>query len=63
MPKPDLWALWPDDYMAPLSELDELCNPPCARSDDFQTVEVLSYDPSGLPDDWRPYVAPPSPAA
>lgn len=39
----DLWAVWPDDFMCPLSEVERNLNPPLARSDDYQVVEVLEY--------------------
>ena len=48
----DLWALWPDDYMCPLGEVEgELT----WRSDDYMLVVVTEYDGSGLPDKWYRY--------
>lgn len=49
----DLWALWPDDFMCPLGEVEEHLQPPCARSDDYARVEVLAYDETGTPAEWR----------
>ena len=48
----DLWAWWPDDFMCPLPEVEEYLNPPCARSDDYQVIEIMEYDESGTPTRW-----------
>ena len=50
---PDLWALWPDGFMCPKAEVEEVLNPPCARSDDFEVVVVTQYGGDGMPADWR----------
>lgn len=50
---PELWALWPDDYMCAMTEVDEMLRPPCARSDDFQVVRVLSFLYDGEPESWE----------
>ena len=49
----DLWALWPDDFMCPIAEIDEYLQPPCARSDDFERVEIVAYDEAGTPSLWK----------
>jgi hypothetical protein len=36
------WALWPDGTMCPAAELEAMLRPPCAFSDDFQWVWVMS---------------------
>ena len=53
MDKPDLWAMWPDDFMCPACEVEEFLNPPLARSDDYFLVEVTSYGGDGMPDNWK----------
>jgi hypothetical protein len=50
----DLWAVWPDDFMCPVGEVEEMMSPPCARSDDYVVVEVLEYDGTGSPCRWAP---------
>ena len=52
MSAPDLWALWPDALLCPLAEVEEYLQPPCARSDDFQRVQVTKYDEAGEPCEW-----------
>lgn len=53
----DVWARWPDDFMCPIGEVEQYLNPPCARSDDYERVEVFAYDASGSPTLWaRPGV-------
>lgn len=48
----DLWALWPDDVMCPLNEINDALTPPFARSGDYQTVLVTSYNEANHPDQW-----------
>jgi hypothetical protein len=50
----DIWAMWPDDYMCPIAEVEEAMSPPCARSDDFCRVRVLAYGGDGTPSNWEP---------
>lgn len=50
----DRFALWPDDFMCPADEVEEMLRPPCARSDDFQWVIVTAYDYTGSPTAWVP---------
>lgn len=52
MDKRDLWAWWPDDYMCPIEEVEEMMRPPCARSDDYQVIEVMEYGPDASPARW-----------
>jgi hypothetical protein len=48
----DIWALWPDDYMCPIGEVEgELM----WRSDDYMLVVVTEYDGACMPDRWHPY--------
>lgn len=48
-PCTDLWALWPDDTMCPI---DELCDYNY-MSDDYELVNVISYDEFGSPHFWE----------
>lgn len=48
----DLWARWPDDFMCPLGEVEEMLSPPCARSDDYQVIEIMEYGGDGTPTRW-----------
>lgn len=46
-PDPDVaerWALWPDGAMCPADEVEAMLRGPCAFSDDFQWVWVVSGD-------------------
>ena len=53
--RPDVWAKWPDDFMCPRGEIEMWLLPTCARSDDYQLIEVLTYWYDGEPETWRPY--------
>jgi len=55
-PNRDLWALWPDDFMCPAGEIEQwtMMGTGVARSDDYRMVEVLEYDGTGAPVNWRP---------
>jgi hypothetical protein len=53
MTKPDLWAIWPDDFMCPVTEVEEFMTPPCARSDDYMVVIVTEYGGDGTPSHWH----------
>lgn len=45
----DLWALWPDDTMSPLAELENYLH---WMSDDYLVVKVLEYYEDGSPSKW-----------
>lgn len=52
LPQPfiDVWALWPDGFMVPISEVQhELWN---HRSDDYMLVAVTEYDGTGEPSEY-----------
>lgn len=53
MSAPDEWARWPDDFMCPIAEVEDFVSGPWARSDDFERVNVLTYDESGEPATWE----------
>lgn len=53
MAEQDLWALWPDGYMASLSETKEMKEALATRSDDYVVVAVLEYDEASSPCRWR----------
>ena len=46
-PTLDLWALWPDDYMCPIGEVETELT---WRSDDYMLVVVTEYDGAEQPD-------------
>lgn len=48
-----LFARWPDDFMCPIGEVEEYMTPPCARSDDFERVNVTEFDETGSPSKWE----------
>lgn len=49
----DLWALWPNSVMVPLEELHGMSH----MSDDYEIVNVLSYDEANMPHTWEKYSA------
>ena len=46
------FAFWPDTFMCPLSEVEEMMSPPTARSNLFEIVYVYEYDYAGQPYKW-----------
>ena len=53
LPQPfiDVWALWPDGFMVPISEASD---PEWAhRSDDYMLVAVTQYDGTGEPSEYH----------
>lgn len=48
----ELLKEYTDDYMCPRGEVETMLSPPCARSDDFMTVEVLEYGEDAAPLRW-----------
>lgn len=50
LPQPfiDVWALWPDGFMAPITEVEEYNH----RSDDYMLVAVTEYDGTGEPSEY-----------
>lgn len=48
-PNLDLWALWPEDFMCPMSEVHLFSH----RSDDFEIVNVTAYDTDDEPSRWE----------
>ena len=52
----DIWALWPNSYMCPRSEIEQTIN--AGYGDDYCLVNVIGYDETSMPSQWKDYCEP-----